>query len=192
MIKKVDLEQFKNIRKNGLIAIKLLENDELIEVKSTDGNQDFVLISKNGQCIRINEIDIRKIGRNSIGVKAMKLEHGDEIIGMQLCLQGKYLLLVSEFGIGKRVLLDEFKIQKRNGKGMICYKPSQKTGKLVGAKLINDDREIFIITNKGILIRLEVNNISIIGRYGMGVKLINIDKEDDIKVAGIAKVRENK
>lgn len=192
MIKKTNLKEFENIRKNGLIAILLRDDDELIEVKTTDGNMDLVLISKQGRCIYINEKDIRETGRSSMGVKGMRLDLLDEVIGMQLTIQGKYLLLVSEYGIGKRTLLDEFSLQKRGGKGIICYKPSEKTGDLVGAKLIDDNREIFIITNKGILIRIEADKISLLSRYASGVKLIDIDKESDIKVASIAKVRENK
>jgi DNA gyrase, A subunit len=192
MIKKTNLKEFENIRKNGLIAILLRDDDELIEVKTTDGNMDLVLISKQGRCIYINEKDIRETGRSSMGVRGMRLDLLDEVIGMQLTIQGKYLLLVSEYGIGKRTLLDEFSLQKRGGKGIICYKPSEKTGDLIGAKLIDDNREIFIITNKGILIRIEVDKISLLSRYASGVKLIDIDKESDIKVASIAKVRENK
>ena len=192
MIKKTNLKEFENIRKNGLIAILLRDDDELIEVKTTDGNMDLVLISKQGRCIYINEKDIRETGRSSMGVRGMRLDLLDEVIGMQLTIQGKYLLLVSEYGIGKRTLLDEFSLQKRGGKGIICYKPSEKTGDLVGAKLIDDNREIFIITNKGILIRIDADKISLLSRYASGVKLIDIDKESDIKVASIAKVRENK
>lgn len=192
MIKKTNLKEFENIRKNGLIAILLRDDDELIEVKTTDGNMDLVLISKQGRCIYINEKDIRETGRSSMGVRGMRLDLLDEVIGMQLTIQGKYLLLVSEYGIGKRTILDEFSLQKRGGKGIICYKPSEKTGDLIGAKLIDDNREIFIITNKGILIRIEADKISLLSRYASGVKLIDIDKESDIKVASIAKVRENK
>ena len=192
MIKKTNLKEFENIRKNGLIAILLRDDDELIEVKTTDGNTDLVLISKQGRCIYINEKDIRETGRSSMGVRGMRLDLLDEVIGMQLTIQGKYLLLVSEYGIGKRTLLDEFSLQKRGGKGIICYKPSEKTGDLIGAKLIDDNREIFIITNKGILIRIEADKISLLSRYASGVKLIDIDKESDIKVASIAKVRGNK
>ena len=192
MIKKTNLKEFENIRKNGLIAILLRDDDELIEVKTTDGNMDLVLISKQGRCIYINEKYIRETGRSSMGVRGMRLDLLDEVIGMQLTIQGKYLLLVSEYVIGKRTLLDEFSLQKRGGKGIICYKPSEKTGDLIGAKLIDDNREIFIITNKGILIRIEADKISLLSRYASGVKLIDIDKESDIKVASIAKVRENK
>lgn len=192
MIKKTNLKAFENIRKNGLIAISLKDEDELIEVKTTDGKKDLLMVSKKGMCVRIHEKDIRPTSRNSMGVIGMRIAKDDELIGMQLCIQGKYLLTVSEFGIGKRTKLEEFKIQARGGKGIICYKVSEKTGNLVGAKLINDNREIFIITNKGIIIRIEADKISVISRNTSGVKLIDIDKESDIKVASIAKVREIK
>lgn len=192
MIKKTNLKAFENIRKNGLIAISLKDEDELIEVKTTDGEKDLLMVSKKGMCVRIHEKDIRPTSRNSMGVIGMRIAKDDELIGMQLCIQGKYLLTVSEFGIGKRTKLEEFKIQARGGKGIICYKVSEKTGNLVGAKLINDNREIFIITNKGIIIRIEADKISVISRNTSGVKLIDIDKESDIKVASIAKVREIK
>lgn len=192
MIKKTSLKEFEKIRKTGLIAISLKEMDELIEVKSTDGNSDLLLVSKKGMCVRIHEKDVRETGRNSMGVIAMRLSNDDEIIGMQLCLQGKYLLTVSEYGMGKRTAVSEFKVQKRAGKGIICYKVTEKTGNLVGAKLVNDNREVFIITNKGILIRIETDSISVISRNTSGVKLIDIGKDDDIRVASIAKVRETK
>ena len=192
MIKKTSLKEFEKIRKTGLIAISLKETDELIEVKSTDGNSDLLLVSKKGMCVRIHEKDVRETGRNSMGVIAMRLSNDDEIIGMQLCLQGKYLLTVSEYGMGKRTAVSEFKVQKRAGKGIICYKVTEKTGNLVGAKLVNDNREVFIITNKGILIRIETDSISVISRNTSGVKLIDIGKDDDIRVASIAKVRETK
>ena len=192
MIKKTSLKEFEKIRKTGLIAISLKETDELIEVKSTDGNSDLLLVSKKGMCVRIHEKDVRETGRNSMGVIAMRLSNDDEIIGMQLCLQGKYLLTVSEYGMGQRTAVSEFKVQKRAGKGIICYKVTEKTGNLVGAKLVNDNREVFIITNKGILIRIETDSISVISRNTSGVKLIDIGKDDDIRVASIAKVRETK
>ncbi len=192
MIKKTKLSEFENIRKTGLIAISLKESDELIEVKTTDGHQDLLLVSKKGMCIRIHEKDVRQTGRNSMGVIAMRLAKEDEIIGMQLSLQGKYLLTVSERGMGKRSQVEEFKLQKRGGKGVLCYKVTQKTGHLVGAKLVDENREILMITNKGIMIRIEVDGISVISRNTSGVKLMDINKDSDIKVASIAKIRETK
>lgn len=192
MIKKTKLSEFDNQKNNALIAIKLKDNDELIEVKTTDGDKELILVSKKGMAIKIHERDIRETGRNSMGVIAMKFDDSDEIIGMQLIIQGKYLLTISEYGLGKRTDIKEFTTQRRSGKGIKCYKITDKTGDLIGAKLVNDNREIIIITNKGILIRIDVDSISILGRNTSGVKLIDIDKENDIKVASFAKIRESK
>ena len=191
-IKKCKINLFDNIRKNGLAAINLTEDDELIEVKVTHGDDDLIIVSKYGMCIRINDKDIRAMGRGATGVRGMRLNKGDEVIGMQLASQGEYLLLVSEYGYGKRTKISEFKVQNRGGKGIICYKDNEKTGKLVGAKLVNEDREILLITTEGIVIRIEVSGISILGRAASGVKLMNIDRESDTKIASIAKIREEK
>ena len=191
-IKKCQINLFDNIRKNGLAAINLTEDDELIEVKVTHGDDDLIIVSKYGMCIRINDKDIRAMGRGATGVRGMRLNKGDEVIGMQLASQGEYLLLVSEYGYGKRTKISEFKVQNRGGKGIICYKDNEKTGKLVGAKLVNEDREILLITTEGIVIRIEVSGISILGRAASGVKLMNIDRESDTKIASIAKIREEK
>ena len=191
-IKKCQINLFDNIRKNGLAAINLTEDDELIEVKVTHGDDDLIIVSKYGMCIRINDKDIRAMGRGATGVRGMRLNKGDEVIGMQLTSQGEYLLLVSEYGYGKRTKISEFKVQNRGGKGIICYKDNEKTGKLVGAKLVNEDREILLITTEGIVIRIEVSGISILGRAASGVKLMNIDRESDTKIASIAKIREEK
>ena len=190
MVKKTSLQEYGNIRKNGLQAITLREEDELIEVKITDNEKDVILFTKQGQCIRFNENDVRKTGRTSMGVIGMRLSTDDEIVAMQLNTQGEAVLIVSENGMGKRTLVDEFKIQNRGGKGVICYKITEKTGKVVGCKAVNDDDEIMIITTEGIIIRMEVCGISIIGRSTSGVKLINMNVEDDISVASIAKVRD--
>ena len=191
-IKKCQINLFDNIRKNGLAAINLTEDDELIEVKVTHGDDDLIIVSKHGMCIRINDKDIRAMGRGATGVRGMRLNEDDEVIGMQLASQGEYLLLVSEYGYGKRTRISEFKVQNRGGKGIICYKDNEKTGKLVGAKLVNEDREILLITTEGIIIRIEVSGISVLGRAASGVKLMNIDRESDTKIASIAKVREEK
>ena len=191
-IKKCKISLFENIRKNGLNAISLHEEDELIEVKVTHGNDELVLVSRQGMCIRINDKDVRTMGRGAGGVLGMRLRRGDEIIGMQLIAQGKDLLLVSEYGYGKRTPVSEFKVQNRGGYGIICYKPTEKTGNLVGAKLVNDDREILLITTEGTLIRIEVSGISVIGRMASGVRLMNVERENDSRIASIAKVRENK
>ena len=191
-IKKCQINLFDNIRKNGLAAINLTEDDELIEVKVTHGDDDLIIVSKDGMCIRINDKDIRAMGRGATGVRGMRLNKDDEVIGMQLASQGEYLLLVSEYGYGKRTRISEFKVQNRGGKGIICYKDNEKTGKLVGAKLVNEDRELLLITTEGIIIRIEVSGISVLGRAASGVKLMNIDRESDTKIASIAKVREEK
>ena len=191
MVKKTPMMEYANVRKNGLQAIVLREDDELIEVKATDNSKDIFLITKMGQCIRFNETDVRVTGRVSMGVIGMKLNDDDEVVGMQMDTQGEKLLIVSENGMGKRTPIDEFTPQKRGGKGVLCYKITEKTGMIVGAKLVHDDHDIMIITNEGIVIRITVEDISVIGRNTSGVKLMNIDQESDIRVASIAKVRDD-
>jgi DNA gyrase subunit A len=191
IVKKTPLIEFANMRKTGLQAINLKDDDELIEVKTTNNKRDIFLITKYGMCIRFNENDVRKTGRTSMGVIGMSLEHGDEVVGMQMNTQGDSLLIVSENGLGKRTSIDEFKVQKRGGKGVKCYKINDKTGYVIGVKAVNDEHEIMMITNEGVIIQFHVNNISMIGRNTFGVKLINIEKNEDIKVAKIAKVRAN-
>ena len=191
IIKKTPIKDYSNIRKTGLQAINLREDDELIEVKVTNKEKDIFLVTKLGMCIRFNENDVRPTGRTSMGVIGMNLSYGDEIVGMQLHSQGKYLLLVSEYGMGKRTGIDEFSVQRRGGKGVKCYKITEKTGNVVGVKAVDEENEIMIITTGGIVIRLMCNQISEIGRITSGVKLINLDLDKDIKVASIAKVRES-
>ena len=188
IVKKTPLMEFSNVRKNGLTAINLREEDELIEVKITDSNSEIFLVTKQGMCIRFLETDVRATGRASMGVIGMNLSPGDEIIGMQLQTQGSDLLIVSENGMGKRTNMDEFTVQKRGGKGVKCYKIVEKTGDVVGAKAVNDDNEIMMITTEGIIIQLRVQDISTLSRITSGVKLINLD--EGVKVAQIAKVRE--
>ncbi len=190
MVKKTSIVEYQNIRKSGLQAINLREDDELIEVKSTNDEKDIILVTKMGQCIRFHERDVRPTGRASMGVIGMKLEKDDEVIGMQMNTQGEALLIVSENGMGKRTLLEEFTPQLRGGKGVKCYKINNKTGFIVGAKVVRAEQEIMIITTEGIIIRINVQDISILGRITSGVKLINID-DNDISVASIAKVRED-
>ena len=187
--KKTPIMEFSNVRKNGLAAISLRDDDELIEVKATDENSEIFLITKYGMCIRFKETDVRAMGRNAMGVIGMNLDDGDEIIGMQLNTQGDALLIVSEMGMGKRTLLDEFTVQKRGGKGVRCYRITEKTGNVVGIKGVNDDHEVMMITTEGVIIQIPVGDISIYGRNTSGVKLINLDDEN-VKVAKIAKVRE--
>lgn len=186
--KKTSVMEYMNVRKNGLAAISLRDDDELIEVKITDKNTEIFLVTKHGMCIRFRETDVRATGRSSMGVIGMNLDDGDEIIGMQLDHQGDSLLIVSENGMGKRTYLDEFTVQKRGGKGVKCYKITEKTGYVVGVKAVDDDHEIMMITTAGTIIQLRVAEISKLGRITSGVKLINLD--DGVKVAQIAKVRE--
>ena len=191
MVKKTPMVEYGNVRKNGLQAIVLKEGDELIEVKATDDKQDIFLVTKKGMCIRFKEKDVRTTGRVSMGVIGMRFDEDDEVIGMQMESQGEELLVVSENGMGKRTPIEEFKPQFRGGKGVLCYKITEKTGNLVGAKLVNDGREIMLITTEGIIISMSVDDISVIGRNTSGVKLMSIDQNSDIKVASIAKVRES-
>ena len=190
IVKKTSVKEYANIRKTGLTAINLREDDELIEVKKTDNTKDIILVTKYGQCIRFHETDVRSTGRNSMGVIGMNLADRDEVVGMQMHTQGDYLLIASEKGLGKRTKMEEFTPQNRGGKGVKCYKITEKTGNLVGIKAVNDDHEIMIITTEGIIIRMKVEDISVLGRVTSGVKLINMD--DDVTIASIAKVREDK
>ena len=191
MVKKTSLKEYENVRKNGLQAIVLRENDELIEVKRTDNTEDIFLVTKKGMCIRFHETDVRVTGRVSMGVIGMKFDEDDEVIGMQMSSQGECLLVASEYGYGKRTPIEEFNCQNRGGKGVRCYKIIDKTGDLIGAKLVDNSREIMLITNEGIIIKMSVNDISIIGRNTSGVKLMSIDPDSGIAVASIAKVRES-
>ena len=191
MVKKTRMCEYSNMRKTGIQAILLREGDELIEVKVTDNNEDIFLATKFGMSIRFKETDARITGRVSYGVIGMKLDEGDEVIGMQMASQGEYMLVASEKGYGKRTRISEFKLQLRGGKGLLCYNVTEKTGNLVGMKLLDDGRDIMLITNEGILIRMGVDDISIIGRNTSGVKLMSIDADSNVRVASIAKVRES-
>ena len=188
IVKKTPVVEYSNVRKNGLAAIVLRDDDELIEVKITDENTEIFLVTKHGMCIRFKETDVRATGRSSMGVIGMNLDDEDEIIGMQLDSQGECLLIVSENGMGKRTDLNEFSVQKRGGKGVKCYKITEKTGYVVGVKAVNDDQEVMLITTEGVIIQLRAEDISTLGRITSGVKLINLD--EGVKVAQIAKVRE--
>ncbi len=188
LVKKTPIKDYENVRKTGLAAIVLREDDELIEVKFTDNKKDVILVTKFGQCIRFKDSDVRSTGRKSMGVRGMNLSDRDEIIGMQLNTQGDYLLFVSEHGMGKRTSMGEFTVQNRGGKGVKCYKITEKTGNVVGVKAVNETNEIMIITTEGIIIRTPCTDISILGRITSGVKLMNVD--ENISVASIAKVRE--
>lgn len=189
IIKKLDINEVANIRRNGLKVINLLEDDELIEVKITSKDDDILLISKFGKCVRFSEKDLRNIGRNARGVKGAKLSKGDELIAMQTSSQGDELLTISEYGIGKRTNLSEYDTKHRNIQGVKCHNITEKTGNLIGAKLVDEDMDILIISSEGIIIRIGVKDISLSGRNTSGVKLIDINKENDVRVASIAKVR---
>ena len=188
LVKKTPIQDYMNVRKTGLAAIILRDDDELIEVKATDNKKDIILVTKDGQCIRFKETDVRSTGRSSMGVRGMNLADGDEVVAMQLNSQGYYLLVVSENGMGKRTCISEFTCQNRGGKGVKCYKITEKTGNVVGAKAVNEENEIMIITTEGIIIRLQCSDISILGRITSGVKLMNL--QEGITVASVAKVRE--
>ena len=190
LVKKTPIREYENVRKTGLAAIALREDDELIEVKITDNHKDVILVTKYGQCIRFSDTDVRSTGRVSMGVRGINLSDGDEIIGMQLNTQGDYLLFVSEKGMGKRTSMSEFTTQNRGGKGVKCYKITEKTGNVIGVKAVNEDNEIMMITTEGIIIRISCSDISILGRITSGVKLMNLD--ENVSVASIAKVREKK
>ena len=189
IVKKTQIGDYANVRKTGLTAINLREDDELIEVKKTDNTKDIVLVTKFGQCIRFHETDVRSTGRNSMGVIGMNLVDGDEVVGMQMDSQGEALMIVSQKGLGKCTLLEEFTPQNRGGKGIKCYKITEKTGNIVGVKSVNQDNEVMLITTEGIIIRIPVSGTALLGRVTSGVKLINLD--EGVTVASIAKVRED-
>ena len=188
IVKKTYCKEYANIRKTGIQAITLRDNDELIEVKATDSTKEIFLVTKYGYCIRSKETDVRPTGRSAMGVIGMNILEGDEVVGMQLNTQGDTLLIVSENGLGKRTPIEEFNLQNRGGKGVKCYKINEKSGNVIGVKAVSNTREIMLITTEGIIIRMEVAGISTLGRITSGVKLINLD--DGVKVAKVAKVRE--
>ena len=190
-IKKTPIMAYTNIRKSGIQAITLREDDELIDVNISDNNDNIMLITKKGQGIKFRETDVRETGRSAMGVRGIELNQDDEVISMQLESHGECVLIVSANGMGKRTPFTDFKLQNRGGKGVKCYKISDKTGEVVGAKAVNDGNEIMMITNEGIVIRMFVDDISILGRVTLGVKLMNTGDKDDIVVASITKVKES-
>ena len=190
-IKKTPIMAYTNIRKSGIQAITLREDDELIDVTISDNNDNIMLITKKGQGIKFRETDVRETGRSAMGVRGIELNQDDEVISMQLESQGECVLIVSANGMGKRTPFTDFKLQNRGGKGVKCYKISDRTGEVVGAKAVNDGNEIMMITNEGIVIRMFVDDISILGRVTLGVKLMNTGDKDDIVVASITKVKES-
>ena len=189
MVKKTDILEYQNVRKTGLTAIVLRDNDELIEVKATNGDDDIFLITKKGMSIRFNEKDVRQTGRTSMGVKGIHLGKDDIVISMQMSSQGEKILLVTENGMGKRTLISEFNVQNRGGKGVKCYKITEKTGDLVGAKIVTDENDVMIITTEGIIIRTSCDGISTLGRVTSGVKIINLNYDNNVKVASMTEVQ---
>ena len=191
IVKKTPVSAYTNIRKSGIQAITLREDDELIDVMISDNSDNIMLITKNGQGIKFRETDVRETGRSAMGVRGIELNLGDEVISMQLESQGEYILIVSANGMGKRTPFSDFKLQNRGGKGVKCYKITEKTGEVIGAKAVNNGNEIMMITNEGIIIRMFVDDISILGRVTLGVKLMNTGNDNDIVVASITKVKES-
>ena len=191
LVKKTPITDFANVRKTGLTAITLRDDDELIEVKFTNNKKDIFLVTKYGQCIRFHETDVRKTGRASMGVIGMSLSDGDEVVGMQLDTQGEYLLIASEYGMGKLTPITEFSAQNRGGKGVKCYKIMEKTGNVVGVKAVNREHEIMMINTEGIIIQMACEDISVLGRVTSGVKLMSLDPEQNVRVASIAKVKDS-
>lgn len=191
MVKKTPIADYANIRKTGLIAMSLRDGDELIEAKLIDANEDIMLGTRNGMSIRFHASDVRATGRSSMGVRGIELVEDDEVIGMQKLSQGEYVLVVSEKGMGKLTHTSEFKVQRRGGKGLLCYRITEKTGRLVGFKLTSKEREIMLITSEGVIIRMSLKDAKDIGRNTSGVKFMNIDPDSDTVIASIAKVRES-
>lgn len=188
-VKKTPLSAFSNIRSAGIIAISLREGDELIDVKQTNADNDIFLVSKKGMCIRFKETDAREMGRSAAGVRGMNLDENDEVVAMQIDTQGDSILFATENGMGKRTMMDEFRIQTRGGKGLKCYQITQKTGYLIGAKAVTEEHEIMMINTAGIIIQLRASDFNPIGRITSGVKMMNLD--EGVKVVQIAKVRES-
>ena len=190
IVKKTPINDYANVRKNGLAAISLREDDRLIEVKVTDNSEDIMLFTKFGKCIRFNESDVRSTGRTTMGVIGMNIDQDDMIIAMQTASMGESVLIVSDKGLGKCTLIDEFSTQNRGGKGVKCYKITEKSGNVVGVKSVEKDDEIMLITTEGIIIRIQVSDTTLLGRITSGVKLMNLT--DNVSIASIAKVREDK
>jgi DNA gyrase subunit A len=185
-VKRTVLSAYGNPRSNGINAINIEPGDELIDVQVTDGNNDVVLATRNGMSIRFHETDVREMGRATTGVKGIELERGDALIGMVVVRRDSSLLVVTEKGLGKRSELSEYRVQHRGGKGLITLKKTDKTGACVALKEVLDDDELMIITKAGIIIRLPVAGISVIGRITQGVRVMNLDDGD--MVVGVARV----
>lgn len=190
IVKKTSVLDYENIRKTGLAAISLRDDDELIEVKITGDDEEILLFTRYGQCIRFKEADVRATGRTTMGVIGMNLTAGDEVIAMQMASQGESVMIVSEKGLGKCTRINEFTTQNRGGKGVKCYKITEKSGNLIGVKSVVKDDELMLITTEGIIIRIRVNDTALLGRVTSGVKLI--DLKSGVTVASIARVVEDK
>ena len=188
VIKKISADSFKNIRSGGLRAINLRDDDDLIAVRTLEGNKDIFVATKFGMAIRFSQSDLRNLGRTAAGVRAINLNEGDEVIGAEVIEDGLKLLIVSEKGYGKCTDTSSFRVQSRGGKGLKAYKVTEKTGYAVGIAMVNDSEELMLVTSEGIIIRIRVRDISTVGRIAQGVKLINID--EGVTVMSIAKINE--
>ena len=186
IVKKTHISEFKNLRKNGLIAISLKEGDELLKVKNTYGDANIMIVTQNGYAVRFNEQDVRPMGRTASGVKAISLKGDDVAVCMDIAVDGEELLVISENGFGKRTPVSEYKVQNRGGVGLITYKISEKTGKLAGATICKVDDELMLINSSGVAIRINVSDISITSRSAMGVTLMRTtEDEKDVAIAKI-------
>ena len=186
LVKKTPLEEFKNLRKNGLIAINLREGDELLKVKVTRGDADIIMVTQNGYAIKFNEKSVRPMGRTAAGVRAINLKDDDIAVCMDIAVKGEEVLVISENGFGKRTPIEQYKIQQRNGVGLITYKISEKTGKLAGATICKPNDELMLINSSGVAIRINVSDISVTSRSAMGVTLMRTNEDE--KVVAITKI----
>jgi len=180
IVKKVEISAFENIRKSGIIAINLKEDDELVGVKKTQEGDKIILVASNGMAIVFDEADVRSMGRSAVGVKGISLAYGERVVDVDKYQEGSDLVLATEKGYGKRSSLSLFKVQKRGGKGLKTINLSEKTGALIGAKVVAPDEELMMLTGNGIVIRLNINDISRQGRYSRGVVLMKLDEGDRI------------
>ena len=193
LIKKTALTEYNTARKTGLLAITLKDDDELIDVRLTDGEDNVVLVTKQGMCITFSERDVRPIGRVSQGVIGIRLDEGDTVIGMESIVQGSKstLLAITENGFGKRTELDEYRVQTRGGKGVITYKITPKTGTIVGIRIVNEDDDVMLITDTGTIIRINVTEISVLGRSTQGVTLMRTNEGKVVSIEKIVPEKEN-
>lgn len=186
IVKKTPLSDFKNLRKNGLIAINLREGDELLKVKVTRGDANIIIVTQNGYAVRFSEKNVRAMGRTASGVRSINLKDDDIAVCMDIAVDSEDLLIISEYGFGKRTPISEYKVQNRGGVGLITYKISEKTGKVVGATMCNELDELMLINSSGVAIRINVKDISVTGRSAMGVTLMRTNEDE--KVVAVAKI----